>query len=293
MKLIKLITFSILNCSSIYASASPDYRDYKYCTLAVQFEKIGESNFKVKSINPSSVDALKRSYVAEFDKLSADDWVVSIVSNSAGKFNDGYGRIETTTRLTWNDGKCNRKNNIWGCYLIGSNGVGYTFDKLMKTNSWQMISNGFNNDFLTSEISKPYIESCNKYIRWDKENKAEALAKDKAKEESDKQAQQSFTHDLITATNRFRLKLKPSDITNCGTVIELKGKGNQKMIHVQTGSDARDIWIGITNIYPQNINNYIIGCRDTSRWYKRYGNWTQDGGRSTFSNYGIKYYDFE
>lgn len=297
MKLIKLLTLtiSIILCySNVHASPAPDYRDYKYCTLAVQFEKLNESNFKVKNVTLTNhdglnADALRKSYIAVFS-YGEGEYTVGVRSNSAGKFIDSNGRTYTNTILNWNNLKCTDQIKLRCYHQQGSED---SCEKVMKTNSWEMVSSGFNNDFLTSDLTKPYIESCDNYIRWNKETTAKNRAEDLARHETEKQAKISFTNDLTTGTNLFRSKLKPAEVTNCGTVIELKGKGNQQMIHVQTGSDARDIWIGITNIYPQKISNQMIGCKDANRWYKRYGNWTQDGGRSTFSNYGTQYYDFE
>ncbi|TXI98993.1 MAG: hypothetical protein E6Q32_09035 [Neisseriales bacterium] len=88
--------------------------------------------------------------------------------------------------------------------------------------------------------------------------------------------QQQLANNMKT----FRTKLQPGDDVNCGTVIEVKGK----MVHVQTGSDARDIWIANTNIFPQNIDGKIVGCKDSNRWYKRYGNWVQAGGNNYYRN---------
>lgn len=91
-----------------------------------------------------------------------------------------------------------------------------------------------------------------------------------------------------TALDKFRKALKSGQVTNCGTVIDSKAN----MIYVQTGSDAGAVWIAKQFLYPQyDESSYVIGCKDSNRWYKRYGNWVSNNGNQ-FTKNGTNYIDY-
>ena len=86
----------------------------------------------------------------------------------------------------------------------------------------------------------------------------------------------------------FRKKLTPGVTSNCGTIIDVKNS----VVQVQTGSDAGVVWVPIKSIYPQvSHDGKIIDCHDDNRYYKKYGNWVQNGGRQFYNN-GTSYVDY-
>jgi len=137
-------------------------------------------------------------------------------------------------------------------------------------------------NILTSPYTAPYFQSCASY--YDEQHKAEII-KQKNQQEADaaikKQqelAKMAYSN-WIASMPKYRSQLKPSIVTNCGTVIEIKGT----MVHLQTGSDARDIWMPLTDVYSyQDNQSRLVGCHDSNRWYKRYGNWVN--GDTVYKN---------
>lgn len=92
---------------------------------------------------------------------------------------------------------------------------------------------------------------------------------------------QDDANKIAAKYNLFRSKLSEGDTTNCGTIIQLK----QKLAYIQTGSDAGAVWINREFLYPQvDDNGKVIGCKDSNRWYKRYGNWVTGNGSQFIQN---------
>lgn len=142
-------------------------------------------------------------------------------------------------------------------------------------------------DFLTSSISKPYIKACENYIK-------QSLQRKKEQDEKEEQPKIQFKAQLKEQTIKLRKSLKPSDTTNCGTIIKINGNKSTRMVYVQTGTDFGAVWFSINNIYPSTINDKIISCRDSNRWYKRGGQWIQHDGKINLLAPEINYaYDLE
>lgn len=143
-------------------------------------------------------------------------------------------------------------------------------------------------DILTSPYSAPFIQACSAY--YDVQRKASAINEKLRQQEAanrkkqEDQAKVAYAN-WLASMPKYRSQLKPSNITNCGTVIEIKAT----MVHIQTGSDARDIWMPLTDIYSyQDNQSRFVGCHDSNRWYKRYGNWVN--GDNYYQN-GKQYND--
>lgn len=143
-------------------------------------------------------------------------------------------------------------------------------------------------DILTSHYSAPFIQACRiYYVEQRKSNelneKLQQQEEANRKKQED-QAKVAYTN-WLASMPKYRSQLKSSSVTNCGTVIEIKGT----MVHIQTGSDARDIWMPLTDIYSyQDNQSRLVGCHDSNRWYKRYGNWAN--GDNYYQN-GKQYND--
>lgn len=143
-------------------------------------------------------------------------------------------------------------------------------------------------NIMSSPYSAPFIQACANY--YSDQNKANLLnEKLRQQEEANRKKQEEQAKlayaNWLSSMSKFRGHLKPSSVTNCGTVIEVKGT----MVHIQTGSDARDIWVPLTDIYSyQDNQSRIVGCHDSNRWYKRYGNWVNG---DTYYQNGQQYND--
>lgn len=121
--------------------------------------------------------------------------------------------------------------------------------------------------------------------------KLNSLAEDNRKRYIESQIKNKENQELIKQQNlaKFGENLSIGELTNCGTVIELRAK----MAYVQTASDAGSIWILKSLLYPQIIDGKIVGCKDGNRWYKRYGNWVSDNGRGFYkSSNQFSYIDY-
>lgn len=143
-------------------------------------------------------------------------------------------------------------------------------------------------NIMTSPYSAPFIQTCADY--YDEQSKTNALNEKLRQQEEARLKKQEDQAKLayanwLASMPKYRSQLKPSSVTNCGTVIEIKGT----MVHMQTGSDARDIWMPLTDIYSyQDNQSRLVGCHDSNRWYKRYGNWVN--GDNYYQN-GKQYND--
>lgn len=144
-------------------------------------------------------------------------------------------------------------------------------------------------DILTSRYSEPYINSCKLFYSNVEKQKAEQKRNEEiaaAKQKQIEENQRNIYKKWLASMSKFRAQLKPSSLTNCGTVIETKSS----MVHVQTGSDAGNVWLPSSSIYSvQDSQGKYVGCHDSNRWYKRYGNWVNNN--NTYTQSGISYND--
>lgn len=165
-------------------------------------------------------------------------------------------------------------------------GTGFSYRVTANNEAIQSVRES--SDILSSNYSAPYIQSCVASIN--EQRKIQAINQKKQQEEAvaikkqQDQAKLAYAN-WLASMPKYRSQLKPSSVTNCGTVIEIKGT----MVHIQTGSDARDIWMPLTDIYSyQDNQSRLVGCHDSNRWYKRYGNWVN--GDNYYQN-GKQYND--
>lgn len=180
-----------------------------------------------------------------------------------------------------------------GIVAVGDAAMGFTYGTEANESSIMLAKEHSN--IMTSSISSPFIQECKSYyLASDEKYKNELIERDRQNIETQKKiekennARKIATEKWMLSMQQYRKNLKAGDVTNCGTVIEVKSP----MVHIQTGSDARDIWIKNNNIYSSVDNqNRVVGCKDDNRWYKRDGNWVQGGGREFYST-GINSYDF-
>lgn len=266
------------------------------CHLNVIFNKEGESSFVVSKVkifqnidlndeNPYdpfsdeySIQIIHSNYLKD-----VESWYPHLSSNSYGGFR--FGQIYCYKA---------KKPECWSCH-----GGGKACNKIFNTKSFEMLQSwyiGQNSeigkkltmgDFLTSPIAKPYIQACENYIK-------ELIQRKKELDEKEAQPKIQFKARLEEQTMRLRKSLKPSDITNCGTVIKTKGSKSSQMVYVQTGTDFGAVWFSINNIYPNTVNDKIISCRDSNRWYKHGGQWIQSDGKINLLAPEINYaYDLE
>lgn len=145
-----------------------------------------------------------------------------------------------------------------------------------------------NSDVTTSLYTTPILQEC-KVELTQKSIQQKTQEKLKIEQNIERQAefiqQKEQDQNWLKSMQQFRKALKQGMNTNCGTVIELKNS----IVHVQTGGDARDAWIPISNIYSSTDNRgRYVGCRDDNIWYKRYGNWVTN---NNFYKNGTAYND--
>ncbi|MBY0379736.1 MAG: hypothetical protein K2P99_04990 [Burkholderiales bacterium] len=267
-----------LNSCGIFSPPSPNapqrtipYNDRDYCRLVVQFSKISDSTYTVKKAFPStgngggySSDASSYPYVIEMEYQDQKwRWTVYDYLYGGGLFGGEHAKVYNLNMYC--------KANTLDCQ--GCIGTENACNDLLNTLSWKMVSGKFKNDFLINPITKPMINKCEYYVQLENKKIGMQKEQDEATFLKTQQEQNKFNAKLKYDTQNIRTSLHLSDITNCGTVIDIKGNGSTRMVHVQTGSDARDIWIGISHIYPQEVLDKTIGCRDENRWYKKEGQW--------------------
>jgi hypothetical protein len=263
-KMFLLISFNT------YVFANVD-EGYKNCKLDVIFDRVGES-FEVKQIEYSKPRQYGILYNKDKFEPSSDNYVITMerskLSWSWQLAFPGFGGAYIASE----NHQC-MKHNIycWGCV-----GTSNACKVLLNTKSLEMLESGFHTNFLTSQISKPYINACENYIAAEH---AKQIAVDKIR----KTKEQDFNTLFLNETKILRSTLKPSDITNCGIVIEIKSKEATKMVRVQTGGDAGVIWTSINNIFPQFVDNKIIGCKDGVSVYKAAGVWLRNDGKLIFT----------
>lgn len=274
----KLATLLLVSLGAPCVFAVNSNPDVKNCSLNVIFEKQGES-FIVTNVKPyneyakydSLFDPLSDSYTVVL-RRGADkekwDWLLTTSLKGGAKIYHFY---------------CSAKNP----QCADCNGAKKACYDLIDTKSFDMIHSGlessgsgivnFNNDFMTSAVSRPFINNCESYLI--SERRYQKLV-----EKNDN----SFTEHFKTQTKNLRSNLKPSDITNCGTVVKVQGKGSAQMVYIQTGTDLGAVWFSIANIYPQYVDGKVIGCKDGNRIYKAGGQWRQSDGKIVFG-YGDAY----
>lgn len=114
------------------------------------------------------------------------------------------------------------------------------------------IARAEDTDYKTNPIVKPYLTRC--YDEYLEDIKAQKINQEK----------QAKTN------KQFRKNIVQGTETNCGTVVEVKGK----MALVQTGGDAGAVWFNKEYLAPiYSIDNNIISCRDNNRIYKDSYGW--------------------
>lgn len=232
------------------------------CPAWIKFEKVNES-YQVVS-------------ASEY-KINSENVLLSEINAETGEISKPLLPLEN------NEFVCSSKSKEANKMFCGGDFVNskrWSFSKT-EPNMENIRKIQVQSDYLSSPIIKSVILSCVQeynFKRQKRESMEEfeqkrVLAEERFKEQQlNKQIAENNKY-LVNEKNyeqHFRKNMQQGMQTNCGTIIEFKGV----MAHVQTGSDAGDIWIKKDYLAPEfDINHKYIACGDGNRYYK-----TANGG---------------
>lgn len=251
----------------------------KNCRLWIEFAKVGESynviNASDQPINSGNV------LQASFINGDVADLMVPPTGGCSTKTDKNNKASCEGDFVTTNSIKNAGKNLLAFVGTLGTyqltEGYGYTTEPNLENIKLAETTSNYKN----SPITEKYINNCRNYyindrklaesIELERIRKAELEKKSLEMQQRENEiARQKYEANEKIYEQKFRTQLKQSSETNCGTVVELKGK----MVLVQTGGDAGAVWFNKDYIAPiYDINNNVIACRDNNRIYKNENGW--------------------